>query len=90
MSKPRAAKTNEEQHETEAMMKLMMEDLLTAQEAAELLGTNDSRVRQLIRAKRIPAVKKGREWIIHRPSLAKYLKSKSRRGRPPSGQKTGT
>jgi excisionase family DNA binding protein len=86
-SRQSAAQVSEDQHEVEMMMmEKMLENLLTAQEAAELLGTNDSRIRQLIRDKRISAVKKGKEWIVYKPSLAKYVKTKSRKGRPSSNK----
>lgn len=88
---PRANIRTKEAIENEAMMKDMLKNLLTADEAAQMMGTNDSRVRQLIAEGRLVAVKKGKEWIIAKPSVERYLTTKSRRGRPPSGirQQTG-
>ncbi len=77
--------TKDDRRETEVMMEEMMENLLTAQEAATILGTNDSNVRILCEQKRIAAVKKGFAWIIYKPSVEDYMRTKSRRGRPPSG-----
>ena len=38
--------------------------MLTAKQAAEILGVHHSRVRVLIREGRLPARKIGRDWII--------------------------
>ena len=43
--------------------------LLTAKQAAEILGVDDSRVRVLIREGRLPAQKVGRDWVIMEPDL---------------------
>jgi excisionase family DNA binding protein len=43
--------------------------LLTAKQAAKILGVHHSRVRVLIREGRLPAQKVGRDWIIMEPDL---------------------
>ena len=43
--------------------------LLTAKQAAQILGVDDSRVRVLIREGRLPAQKVGRDWVILEPDL---------------------
>ena len=43
--------------------------LLTAKQAAEILGVHHSRVRVLIREGRLPAQKVGRDWVIMEPDL---------------------
>jgi excisionase family DNA binding protein len=48
--------------------------------AAEILGINDSRVRQLILSGRLPAKKIGRDWIIREKDLEKVINRKP--GRP--------
>ena len=53
---------------------------INTKEAAKLLGVNDSRVRQLILAGRLPAQKVGRDWIIRERDLAKVADRKP--GRP--------
>ena len=55
--------------------------LLTAKQAAEILGVHHSRVRVLIREGRLPAQKLGREWIIMESDLEKVKDRKP--GRPP-------
>jgi excisionase family DNA binding protein len=60
-------------------MKNEMKILTTAQ-AAKILGINDSRVRQLILAGRLPAQKLGRDWIIYEKNLSKVADRKP--GRP--------
>jgi excisionase family DNA binding protein len=54
--------------------------LLTAKQAAKILGVDDSRVRVLIREGRLPAQKIGRDWIIMEPDLE--LVKDRRPGRP--------
>ena len=43
--------------------------LLTAKQAAQILGVDSSRVRVLIRKGRLPAQKVGRDWVILEPDL---------------------
>jgi hypothetical protein len=64
----------------------MTEELCTVKQAAKILGVSTQQVHVLINEKKIDAVQLD-EWfyVVHRPSLIKYLKTKSRRGRPPSG-----
>ena len=54
--------------------------ILTTAQAAKILGVNDSRVRQLILAGRLPAQKLGRDWIIYEKDLSKVVDRKP--GRP--------
>ncbi len=53
---------------------------ITTKQAAKILGINDSRVRQLILAGRLPAKKFGRDWLINEKDLAKVANRKP--GRP--------
>ena len=48
--------------------------------AGEFLGVNDSRIRQLILAGRLPARKIGRDWLIKERDLKKV--ENRRVGRP--------
>ena len=90
MPKPRAEKASQkpdkEQREIEAMMRVMLEDLLTVQEAASLMGTTAGRVRQLVIAEKIAAIKKGNLLIVHRKSVVAHMKTR-RTGRPPRVKK---
>jgi excisionase family DNA binding protein len=45
---------------------------MTTTQAAEFLGVNDSRVRQLTRSGTLPAVKVGRDWLIEEDVLKQY------------------
>lgn len=56
---------------------------LTTKQAAERLGVNQSRVRQLILAGHLRARKVGRDWMIDERSLAKIDDRKV--GRPRKG-----
>ena len=51
------------------MKKVKLMKMLTAKQAAEILGVHHSRVRVLIREGRLPAQKIGRDWIIMEPDL---------------------
>ena len=55
-------------------------DQLTTKQVAGILKINDSRVRQLILAGRLPATKIGRDWIINKEDLD--LVKDRKRGRP--------
>ena len=55
-------------------------NLLTTIQAASILNINQSRVRQFILAKRLPAQKIGRDWIIKEQDLEKVKNRKV--GRP--------
>jgi excisionase family DNA binding protein len=54
--------------------------ILNTRQAAQALNVNDSRVRQLILAGRLPAQKIGRDWIIFEKDLKKVANRKP--GRP--------
>jgi excisionase family DNA binding protein len=54
--------------------------LLSANEAAKILGVHHSRVRVLIREGRLPAQKVGRDWVIFKKDLEKVKDRKP--GRP--------
>lgn len=62
-------------------------DTLTSSEAAALLGVKQSRVRQLILAGRLPALKFGRDWLIERKAIEKFAKLPRPNGRPAKGPK---
>lgn len=51
---------------------------LTIEEAAELLRIHPDTVRRLIREKRLPGKKLGREWRISREMLDKFMKEEDR------------
>lgn len=80
----RAAKTKTEvTSDVKLIMEQMLENLLTAEEAATLLGTTAGRVRQLVLKNKIAAVKKGNLLILYKPHVLEYLHSR-RTGRPPA------
>jgi excisionase family DNA binding protein len=49
-------------------------DYVTTQQAGEILGVTPQRVIALIRSKRLPAVKVGRDWLIAMRDLEKFEK----------------
>lgn len=63
-----------------------MPDYITTQEASQISGYNVEYIRQLIRAGKIPAEKKGRDWWIDRESFLQHVraseKSKDKRYGP--------
>jgi len=58
--------------------------MLTTTDAAARLGLTPGRVRQMIRAGQLPAVKAGRDWLIEEKNL-KLVETRRRRGRPRKG-----
>jgi len=58
--------------------------ILTTTAAAKALGLTPGRVRQMIRAGQLPAVKAGRDWLIEKTNL-KLVETRRRRGRPRKG-----
>ena len=48
-----------------------MDKLITAKQAAKILGVNDSRIRQLILKGRLPATKFANAWMIKERDLEK-------------------
>lgn len=59
----------------------MKDKLLTTEEAAAQLGVNNSRVRQLILSKRLPATKFGNVWMIEEKDLV-LVADRKPTGRP--------
>jgi excisionase family DNA binding protein len=67
---------------------MKLTNLLTTAQAAEMLGVNPSRVRQLVLAGRLPAERVGRDLFLpraavlnHRPLRAGRPKKSSRKNR---------
>jgi len=50
-------------------------ELLTVQEAAELLKTSRQQIRKMVRSGLLPAMKIGREWRISAEYLREFLDS---------------
>lgn len=64
------------------------DELMTAAQAAELLGVNDSRIRQMIREEGLKAQRFGRSWMLRRGDVEEYSREHrqpqpGKRGRPP-------
>lgn len=57
-----------------------MERLITTKEAAKKLNITPNRILALIYAKRLPAIKRGRDWVIRNRDLKKVEHRKV--GRP--------
>ncbi len=53
----------------------MATEWITTQEAAELSGYHPDHLRELIRAGKVGAVKKGNAWWVARKSLLAYLRA---------------
>lgn len=63
---------------------MKLSDLITAAQAAEILGLSKERVSQLCKQGRIQAVKPGRDWIMWRQSVEAFGKIERPEGRPPA------
>jgi excisionase family DNA binding protein len=59
---------------------------LTTEEAAQVLGVTPSRVRQMIRAQQLPAIRFGKAHLIYEKDLA--LVEERPVGRPPQNKAT--
>lgn len=57
----------------------MKDEDMTTGEAAELLGVDPSRIRQLCISKELLARKPGRDWIIRRSDLLAFQKARKER-----------
>ncbi len=60
---------------------------ISTQQAAEKLGVNDSRIRQMVRAGQLPAQQIGRAYLINESDLA--LVAERKVGRPPKPKDEG-
>jgi excisionase family DNA binding protein len=57
-------------------------DLLTTEQAAEILGVNGSRVRQLLRSGTLKGSRFGRVWAVREEDLRAYMATRRKAGRP--------
>lgn len=67
-----------------------MKELLTTKEVAARLGVTVGRVHQFIRAKRLPAQKAGRDYLIAEKDLVLLANRKSGRPKAANGLKQRT
>ncbi len=58
---------------------------VTSKQAAEMMGVVTDHVYRLIEGEKLKTIRLGHEWLIYVPSIEKYRRTKSKRGRPPSG-----
>jgi len=61
----------------------MDDTLLTVPQAAARLGVNRTRVWRLVRDGRLPAEKRGRDWLIRESDLDAFAAEPRKPGRPP-------
>jgi excisionase family DNA binding protein len=59
--------------------------LVTTKEAAQILGVTPARIRQLIKAGRLIAEKRGRDHLIEEPEVQRF-KRQGRRSGPRGGR----
>ncbi len=89
MAKKPGAEPNEPNDELSDWQKREMEsferNVIGKAEAAELLGVTEDHVDELCRRGKIMCKRTGpHSWAIYRPSIKKYLRTKSAKGKPPS------
>lgn len=75
-------------HDEEDQMSKDLTKYVTTSQAAEMLGVKKRQVQKLLREGKIRGMQLGHEWLTYSPSLEKYLGTKSKRGRPSSGEPT--
>ena len=61
---------------------MRLSDLITAAQAATILGLSKERVSQLCKQGRISAVKPGRDWVMSRQTVEAFGKIERPEGRP--------
>ena len=61
---------------------MKLSDLITAAQAANILGLSKERVSQLCKQGRISAVKPGRDWVMSRQTVEAFGKIERPEGRP--------
>jgi excisionase family DNA binding protein len=59
-----------------------MKDKLTTRQAAEMLGVNDSRIRQLIEAGELEASKFAHMWQVERESVERLIAWRQKTRKP--------
>jgi excisionase family DNA binding protein len=64
--------------------------LITSYEAAEMLGYEVQHVRRLLRSKRLVGEKKGRDWLVDRASVERYLARREHLDLPFGGSRTSS
>ena len=60
---------------------ILKSDIFTTTEAAQILGVNQSRIRQLLIAGRLTGRKHGPVWMLDRKTVERYAKSPQRNRR---------
>ncbi len=61
-----------------------LSNYVTTARAAEILGVSSNHIRLLLGREKLKGVRLGHEWLVFVPSIEKYVKSKSTKGRPAS------
>ncbi len=79
-------KQSPDEERYEAEMRDFERNVISSQAAADLLGISQSRLAHLIQEGRFVAKRLGHDYAVYRPSCARYLRSRSGKGRPPKGK----
>jgi excisionase family DNA binding protein len=61
-----------------------LSDYVTTKEAAELLGIRPDSVQHLLTSGRLKGFQVGREWLVFKPSIEEYYRTKAASGKPTS------
>jgi len=67
-------------------MSEILKDYCTTREAADLLGIQVNTVNHLIARGKLEAQQVGRTWLVFKPSIEEYYRSKAPSGQPGSGK----
>lgn len=55
---------------------LQIANLITLTEAARLAGVNPASLRHAIRQQRLSAIKPGRDWMVERAEIERYIRER--------------
>lgn len=64
-----------------------MKNHVTTSEAAEIIGCNASRIRQLMKAGKLRGERVGRDWLVDRKSAEEYRDTDRKPGPKPGKKK---
>ena len=65
----------------------MLEDHLTAKQAAQKFGLSDSHIRRLLENGKVQGTKVGNLWLIPNSAMEEYMANRPRPGRKPGWRK---
>lgn len=57
---------------------------VTTKQAADMLGVIPTQINRLLLDGKLKGFKPGHDWLVYKPSVEEYFRTKSAKGKPPS------